>query len=355
MAPVYLPEDHVPLSLIDVPKKWRRVNKATVAELADSIRIDGLLQPIGVRPIGDRYRLVYGRHRLEALRKLGAETIPAVVRDLDDVAEQSATDAENLFANPLTKAERTLAMKRWHQRYVAEHPESHGDGLAIGRADLHEERDEEHAPTFAQHAADTTGVSRSLIELQVQIGKNLTDDELFVLADRDVTQDNLKALSKMKNDDQKRAAITLIASGLDPKEAIFTASQPANATFSEVKGDGVLVKAEADLTDEEWLESICGDVLAKLKFQTNYKRDALLYRHTADIRHKFKMSMKNHLAQGKIQPAGPFFLLLTKQINTDHPKNWQHCGPCGGTGMNGDISKCGSCNGHAYYIKSGAR
>ena len=47
----YMPQiASVPLSLIDVPKERRRLKKATVAEIADSVRVVGLLQPIGLRP-----------------------------------------------------------------------------------------------------------------------------------------------------------------------------------------------------------------------------------------------------------------------------------------------------------------
>lgn len=342
----------IPLSLIDVPKKWRKVKKAAVAEIAESVKVDGLLQPIGVRPLGERFRLVLGRHRLESFRLLERDAIPAIVMDLDDVAERSATDAENLFRNPLTPAERLICLKRWNQRYVAEHPESHGKKsgteLAAGLPD-------DQAPTFVQHAADVTGVSRKLIELQVQIGKNLTEDELFVLSDREISQADLQALSKIQDPDQKRAAITLIGSGLDPKEAIATATLPANTTTTYVEGTSATVQAEADMTDDEWLETYCGEILSKLKYQAIFKKDAILYRQSSDLRHKFKAGMKKLLAQGKSQTVGGFYLLLARLVNTDHPKNWLHCGPCGGTGMSGDNSKCGYCNGHAYSTRTGTR
>ena len=340
----------IPLSLIDIPKNWRKVKKATIAEIAESVKVDGLLQPIGLRPTGDRFRLVYGRHRLEAFKILGREAIPALALDLDDVAEASATDAENLFQQPLSPAERLQSLKRWNERLVAEHPEQHG--MAIPEEVADQEAEGVPPPSFDQHVA---GATCKPVKWPAALAKNFTEAELTILADREVDRTGLRDLSKMKYPDRMREAISMIGSGLSVKEAIATASLPPNATFSEVIGGGAPVKAEGDMTDEEWLETYCGDVLAKLKFQVNYKKDAILYRHTSDARHKFRMAMKKPLAQGKSQQVGPFFLLLAKLVNTDHPKNWLHCGPCGGTGMSGDDSKCGYCNGHAYSTRTGAR
>ncbi len=342
----------VPLDLIDVPKRWRRVNKAAIDEIAESVKVDGLLQPIAVRPINDRFRLVFGRHRLEAFRKLERADIAAIIMEIDDIAEASATDAENLFRSQLAPAERLVALKRWHARYAAEHPESHDKKTG---SELHNDDAEERAPTFVQHAADTTGVPRKTLERHLTTAKGLTEDELFTLSDREVGQEMLDVLARLKDPDQKRAAISLIASGLDPKEAVATATLPPNATASEVIHESAPVKAEADMTDAEWLETYCGELLARLKFQVIFKRDALIYRHSADLRHRLKAGTKKILSQSKAQLVGPFFLRLTKLINTDHPKNWLPCGPCGGTGMSGDNSKCGYCNGHAYGLKQGGR
>lgn len=70
----------VPLAEIYVPVKTREtLDLAKVASLADSILDRGLEMPIQLRRDKDRYVLVTGLHRLEALRALGETTIPAYI------------------------------------------------------------------------------------------------------------------------------------------------------------------------------------------------------------------------------------------------------------------------------------
>lgn len=64
----------LPLDLIDIPdNRARALNMDWGAGLADMIRVQGLLMPITVRHVGDRYRLVSGRHRLAAFERLGSK------------------------------------------------------------------------------------------------------------------------------------------------------------------------------------------------------------------------------------------------------------------------------------------
>lgn len=105
------------------------------------------------------------------------------------------------------------------------------------------------------------------------------------------------------------------------------------------------------MTDDEWLETFCGEVLARLKYTVAFKHDAIIYRKTRDKIHALKTGTKVALAQSKAKVVGPFFLLFARFLNTDHPSRWKPCGPCQGTGQSGDKSKCGFCNGHAFSIK----
>src|SRR5215217_7439215 len=74
----------IPVDLIDPNPRQPRssFDETKMAELADSIRARGLLQPIVVRPLaGGRYELVAGERRLRAARMAELETVPALVRD----------------------------------------------------------------------------------------------------------------------------------------------------------------------------------------------------------------------------------------------------------------------------------
>ncbi len=81
----------------------RPVSEAQVADLVDSISRLGLLQPPVVTP---DHTLVAGRHRLEAVKRLGWATVPVVVVKLSDLQARLAAIDENLVRNDLTRLER---------------------------------------------------------------------------------------------------------------------------------------------------------------------------------------------------------------------------------------------------------
>jgi len=77
----------IPVDKILAPKiQLRLVNKSSVDyfELRDSVRLDGILQPLLVRPLGDKYEVVEGNWRLSAAKELGLPEIPCLVKDYTD-------------------------------------------------------------------------------------------------------------------------------------------------------------------------------------------------------------------------------------------------------------------------------
>ncbi|MEW6770638.1 MAG: ParB/RepB/Spo0J family partition protein [Bacillota bacterium] len=83
-----------------------------IKELAESIAEHGLLQPVVVRPLGDGYELVAGERRWRACRLLGWESIPALVREYDEVGTATALLVENLQRENLNPLEEALAYRR---------------------------------------------------------------------------------------------------------------------------------------------------------------------------------------------------------------------------------------------------
>ncbi len=73
-------------------------DEASLKELADSISSQGVLQPIGLRPIAetDRYEIIFGERRYRASVMAGLETIPAVIYDVDDDTAVEIAITENL-------------------------------------------------------------------------------------------------------------------------------------------------------------------------------------------------------------------------------------------------------------------
>lgn len=82
-----------------------RIDPETVRELAESIRAQGLLQPILVRPKGRRYEVVAGHRRLLAYRVIGEAKIRAVVRELDDNETLVIRATENIQREDLSPME----------------------------------------------------------------------------------------------------------------------------------------------------------------------------------------------------------------------------------------------------------
>lgn len=99
----------IPVELVSPnPQQPRQVfDPDELAELADSIREIGLLQPVVVRPAGDRYELIMGERRWRAHQLAGIKTIPTIVRATDDAALLRDALLENLHRvqlNPLEEA-----------------------------------------------------------------------------------------------------------------------------------------------------------------------------------------------------------------------------------------------------------
>ena len=83
-----------------------------LGELMESIRENGLLQPLVVRPSGEGWQLVAGERRWRALRKLGWERAPAIVRDLEDDQMLVLALVENLQRENLSPVEEALGYRQ---------------------------------------------------------------------------------------------------------------------------------------------------------------------------------------------------------------------------------------------------
>ncbi|MCS7188449.1 MAG: ParB/RepB/Spo0J family partition protein [Bacteroidia bacterium] len=81
-------------------------------ELAASIRQHGLIQPITVRQIGDRYQIIAGERRWRAAQKAGVQHLPAYVRTADNTEMLAFALVENVHRQNLNPIELALAYKR---------------------------------------------------------------------------------------------------------------------------------------------------------------------------------------------------------------------------------------------------
>jgi ParB family chromosome partitioning protein len=94
---------------------------AEIEELAFSIREQGLIQPIVLRKAGDHYQIVAGERRFRAYQKLGKESIPAVVREVDDRSMLEVALVENLHRKDLNPIEKAQAFKALIERFRLTH------------------------------------------------------------------------------------------------------------------------------------------------------------------------------------------------------------------------------------------
>lgn len=105
----------VALDLIDVHAQDRSEledDENTLQELANSIRAVGVISPVFLRKMGDRFQLVAGERRVRASRLAGLTTIPALVRELTDELAASIQTAENIHRKNLTHLELARVFQR---------------------------------------------------------------------------------------------------------------------------------------------------------------------------------------------------------------------------------------------------
>ena len=104
----------IPVGLIDPNPVQPRANfdEEALRGLAESIRADGVLQPLLVRPAGSRYTLIVGERRLKAARLAGLPTVPSIVREIAPERLLEATLVENIQREDLNPIEIALALEQ---------------------------------------------------------------------------------------------------------------------------------------------------------------------------------------------------------------------------------------------------
>jgi ParB family chromosome partitioning protein len=115
----------IPIALIDPnPVQPRRIFRPeSIDELAQSIRQDGLIQPIVVQANGSRFTLIVGERRLRAAKVAGIEEIPAIVRQFPPDRILEVTLVENIQREDLNPIEVAEALDRMIRELNLSHEE----------------------------------------------------------------------------------------------------------------------------------------------------------------------------------------------------------------------------------------
>ena len=125
--------DYLPIDLIDRSPYQPRQNfdEQALAELADSIRSQGLIQPIVVRKLQGRYELIAGERRWRAAQRAALENIPALIKEVDNQAAAAMALVENLQREDLNPIEEAYAVANLIEQFTWTHQEV---AEAIGKA-----------------------------------------------------------------------------------------------------------------------------------------------------------------------------------------------------------------------------
>lgn len=182
----------VPIDLIQRGRfqPRRDMDPAALQELADSIRQQGVMQPVVIRPIAEgRYELIAGERRWRATQMAELDSIPAIIRDVPDEAAIAMALIENIQRENLNPIEEAFALQRLQDEF----------GL-----------------TQAQ-VAEAVGKSRSTITNLLRL-IGLTEDVRLMLEHGDLEMGHGRAMLTLTPEQQIQVAKQVVAKSLSVRQ-----------------------------------------------------------------------------------------------------------------------------------------
>ena len=182
----------LPVDLIQRGKYQPRkdIEPESLQELADSIKVQGVLQPIVVRPISDRkYEIIAGERRWRATQLAGLDSIPAVIRDVSDEAAIAMALIENIQREDLNPIEEAASLQRLQQEF-----------------DLTQ-----------QEVASAIGKSRSTVANLLRL-MTLREDVRRLVEHGDLEMGHARALLGLEGNEQSHAARSVVGKGLSVRQ-----------------------------------------------------------------------------------------------------------------------------------------
>ncbi len=217
---------HLPLDLIQRGKYQPRrdIDPVTLEELAQSIKAQGVMQPIVVRPIGGgRYEIIAGERRWRASQQAGLEKIPAMVRDIPDEAAIAMALIENIQREDLNPIEEAMALQRLQQEFQL----------------------------TQQQVADAVGKSRVTVSNLLRLIA-LPDEIKTLLSHGDLEMGHARALLGLPLEQQVEGARHVVARGLTVRQTEALVRQWLNdkqVAKTEPKGDPDIQRLEQRLAE----------------------------------------------------------------------------------------------------------
>jgi ParB family chromosome partitioning protein len=227
----------LPLDLLQKGKYQPRIDMRaeTLQELADSIKAQGVIQPIVVRPVGvpgvgesQRYEIIAGERRWRAAQMAGLNEIPAVIRHIPDEAAIAVALIENIQRENLNPLEEARALERLISEFELTH----------------------------QEAADAVGRSRAGVSNLLRL-LELAPEVCERVERREIEMGHARAVLALPNRKQQVEVATLVAKrGLSVRdtEALVRRLQSGGAAASAAEGqdgrDPNVQRLEQELADK---------------------------------------------------------------------------------------------------------
>lgn len=169
----------------------RDMHSDALEELADSIKAQGVMQPIVVRPLsGNKYEIIAGERRWRASQLAGLDTIPAVIRDVSDEAAIAMALIENIQREDLNPIEEAVALKRLQDEFEL----------------------------TQQQVANAVGKSRTAVTNLLRL-INLSAEVKTLLEHGDLEMGHARCLLTLTESQQKQLARHIVAKGLSVRQA----------------------------------------------------------------------------------------------------------------------------------------
>mgnify|MGYP005666808299 CR=1 FL=1 len=202
----------------------RDMHQEALQELADSIKAQGVMQPIVVRPVGDnKYEIIAGERRWRATQIAGLDKIPAVIRDVNDEAAIAMALIENIQREDLNPIEEAISLKRFQDEFELTH----------------------------QEVADAVGKSRTGVTNLLRL-LNLTDEVRMLLEHGDLEMGHARCLLSLPANLQRTIARQIITRGLSVRQAealVRKTQQDAKETPEKETADSDIAKLEEGLSE----------------------------------------------------------------------------------------------------------
>ena len=208
---------HLPLDLIQRGKYQPRrdMDPSALEELANSIKAQGVMQPIVVRPIGGgRFEIIAGERRWRASQQAGLDRIPAMVREVPDEAAIAMALIENIQREDLNPIEEAVALQRLQQEFEL----------------------------TQQQVADAVGKSRATITNLLRLIA-LPEEIKTLLSHGDLEMGHARALLGLPLEQQVEGARHVVARGLTVRQTETLVRQWLNSREKPAE----VVKADPDI------------------------------------------------------------------------------------------------------------